>query len=100
MARKTPEGRYKAELTEELAYLFPGIRLLKNDEQLLQGVPDILALYRDRWAMLEVKESANAAHQPNQDYYIEIFDQMSFAAFIYPENHNEVLRELGKHFEG
>lgn len=99
MARKTPEGRLKEALTSDLHSQFPGCVLLKNDEQLLQGVPDLLVLYRDRWAMLEVKIAENAARQPNQDYYVEIFNNMSFAAFVYPENYDHVLAELHKHFE-
>lgn len=48
--------------------------------------------------MLEVKKSANAAHQPNQDYYVEKMNLMSFARFIYPENKKEVLHELQQSF--
>lgn len=99
MARKTPEGRFKEEFSKDLAYHFPDIVLLKNDEQLLQGVPDMLLLYNDRWAMLEFKASADAAMQPNQRYYVELFDHMSFAAFVYPENADEIMTELGRHFE-
>lgn len=98
MARKTPEGRFKEEFSKDLVYLFPDIVLLKNDEQLLQGVPDQLLLYRDRWAMLEYKASMNAAHQPNQRYYVDLFDSMSFAAMVYPENRDEVLEALQHHF--
>lgn len=99
MARKTPEGRFKEAFSKDLDYLFPGIKLLKNDEQLLQGVPDSLLLYNDRWAMLEFKASATADEQPNQRYYVELFDQMSFAAFVYPENADEIMTELTRHFE-
>jgi|SRR5690606_23117015 len=98
MARKTPEGRFKEEFNQNLAFLFPDIVLLKNDEQLLQGVPDQLCLYRDRWAMLEFKASATAALQPNQRYYVDLFDSMSFAAMVYPENADDVLEALQHHF--
>lgn len=94
MTRKTPEGRFKAELTQELYERFPGCIIMKNDEALLQGVPDMLILYNDRWAMLEVKRSLNAKRQPNQDYYVDVFNKMSFAAYISPENKEEVLHEL------
>lgn len=99
MARKTPEGRFSEELDKDLRDLFPGCVILKNDEQLLQGVPDKLILYRDKWAMLEVKKSADADRQPNQDYWIEKFDQMSFGAFVYPENKEDVLHALQQTFQ-
>lgn len=99
MSRKTPEGRFKEELTQDLEDLFPGCVILKNDEQLRQGIPDMLVLYNDRWAMLEVKASSTAAHEPNQAWYIEMFDTMSFGAFVYPENKEEVLHALQQSFE-
>lgn len=98
MTRKTPEGRFKEEFNKDLTFLFPDIVMLKNDEQLLQGVPDQLLLYRDRWAMLEFKASADAAVQPNQRYYIGLFNSMSYAAFVYPENGDDILEELQRHF--
>lgn len=74
--------------------MFPGCVVLKNDPNYLQGIPDLVIFYYNRWAMLEVKKSFNASHQPNQDYYIDKLDGMSFARFIYPENKEEVLDEL------
>lgn len=50
-------------------------------------------------AALEGKKSASAPHRPNQDYYVQQMDEMSFAAFIYPENKEEVLNELARSFE-
>ena len=97
MARKTPEGRFKEEFNKDLNFLLPDIVIVKNDEQMLQGIPDQLVLYRDRWAMLEFKASANAAVQPNQRYYIGLFNSMSYAAFVYPENGDDILEELQRH---
>jgi hypothetical protein len=48
--------------------------------------------------MLEVKDSAKAKEQPNQDYYLKRFGDMSFAAKIFPENEEEVLTALQKAF--
>lgn len=88
------ESKYQALLIDKLLELFPECFIIKNDPNYLQGVPDILILYKDRWAMLEVKASAKADEQPNQRYYVELLDRMSFAAFIYPENEKDVLNDL------
>lgn len=94
MARPTPEGRFKTEFHKTLIETFPGCVLLKNDEMMLQGVPDTLLLWGRYWAMLEFKASASAERQPNQDYWVDKFGEMSFAAFVYPENAEEILRAL------
>ncbi len=46
-----------------------------------------------------MKKSANAKHQPNQDYYIDLFNDMGFARFVYPENKNEVIKDLTRYFK-
>lgn len=88
------EAQYQAKLIKKLYQLFPGIVILKNDPEYLQGILDLTLLYRNRWAMLEVKASRRARFRPNQPYYIELLDGMSFAAAIYPENEEEVLSAL------
>jgi hypothetical protein len=92
------ESEYKKHLLRVLMKLFPGCVVLKNDSGFMQGMPDFLILHKDRWAMLEVKASATAEEQPNQRYYIERFQEMSFGAFIYPENEEEVLDALQQSF--
>lgn len=97
MARSSRlESGFQDRLIEELGELFPGCRIFKMDQ--FQGVPDILILYKDRWAFLENKKSANATKQPNQGYYARMFDRWSFSRFICPENRSEVLRDLKEHF--
>jgi len=93
------ESIFQSALINELQKIFPGCMVLKNDSSYYQGIPDLLVLYNDKWAMLECKRSSNARHQPNQDYYIEKFGKMSFASFISPENKEEVLDELQQAFE-
>lgn len=88
------ERDFQAKLIKELKVMFKGCIIVKNDPNYIQGIPDLLILYNDRWAALEVKKSATAHHQPNQEYYVDLMDQMSFAAFIYPENKEEILYEL------
>ena len=88
------ESTYQGKLIKKLKVLFPGCVVLKNDPGYLQGVPDLIILYRDRWAMLEAKANEDSPRQPNQPYYVEKLNEMSFAAFIYPENEEEVIRAL------
>ena len=88
------ERDFQAKLIKELKVMFKGCIIVKNDPNYIQGIPDLLILYNDRWAALEVKKSEHAHHQPNQEYYVDLMDQLSFAAFIYPENKEEILYEL------
>jgi hypothetical protein len=92
------ESKFQAKLIDELKHMFPGCIVLKNDPNYLQGIPDLTVFYKDKWAALEVKKSAKATHQPNQNYYVEKMNHMSFSRFIYPENKEEVLRELEQSF--
>jgi hypothetical protein len=78
--------------------IFPGCIVTKLDSGHIQGIPDLLILWNERWACLECKRSKNASHRPNQDYYVNKMNDMSFSAFIYPENKEEVLHELQQAF--
>lgn len=88
------ERDYQARLIRKLRQMFPNCVILKNDPDYLQGVPDLVIFHGDRWAMLEVKASERSPIQPNQDYYVRQLNEMSFAAFIYPSNQEEVLDAL------
>ena len=88
------ENGYQAHLIKRLKKRFPDCFILKNDTDYLQGVPDLLILNGERWAMLEVKPSEDAPLQPNQDFYINLLGGMGYASFIYPENEEVVLRDL------
>lgn len=88
------ESKFQSELIRELNKIFRGCVILKNDTNYIQGFPDLTILYKDKWAVLECKRSANEKFQPNQEYYISELDDMSFARVIYPENKEEVLDEL------
>lgn len=92
------ESDYQRNLVKKIKQMFPGCVVTRNDPKENQGFPDITIFYEDRWAMLEVKISAKAHEQPNQRYHIETMNDMSFAAFIYPENEREVLDELQRSF--
>lgn len=88
------ERAYQASLIEKLNLRFPGCLILKNDPSYRQGVPDLVMLYQDRWAAFEVKRSHEATVRPNQKHYVDLMNIMSFAAFIHPENEEEVLDAL------
>ena len=88
------ESPYQAKLIRKLKKMFPGCVVLKNDAGYIQGIPDLTILYKDHWAVLEVKASEDSPQQPNQDYYIKHLGEMSYSAFIYPENEEAVLRDL------
>lgn len=89
--RETP---FQADVVLRIRKMFPECLILRGNSASLQGIPDVLIVYGDRWAFLEFKRSANEVHQPNQDWYVDKLNQWSFAAFIFPENEEEVLREL------
>lgn len=93
------ENVYQAKLIKKLHVRFPGCIVSKMDTSYRQGFPDLLILWKNYWAVLEVKPSASASSQPNQDYYIEQLGRMSFAAYIYPENEREVLDALQQAFK-
>lgn len=88
------ERDFQAQLIKDLREMFPGCTINKQDTRENQAIPDLLILWNDRWAMLECKRASTSALQANQDWYIEHFNEMSFAAFIYPENRQEVLDAL------
>lgn len=92
------ESDFQKELKKEILNRFPGCYVLKNDPRYCQGFPDLTVLYGDKWAALEVKRSANASHRPNQDIRVEELNKMSYSAFIYPENKEEILDEVAKLF--
>jgi len=90
----TPEAKYQAGLIKRIKVRFPGCMVLKNDPVYQQGVPDLSVFHGLRWGALEVKASATAGFQPNQQHYLSTLDDMSFAAMICPENEEEVLAAL------
>lgn len=93
------ENAYQAKLIRKLKRMFPGCEILKNDSAYRQGILDLTILWGVHWAMLEVKASARSRHRPNQAYFVRQMNDMSFAAFIYPENEEEVLSALSEAFE-
>ena len=93
------ESKFQAKLIKDIKERLPDCIVLKNDPTYLQGIPDLTVFNNDRWATLEVKKSANASHQPNQDHYVEMMDRMSFSRFVYPENRDAVFSDLIDYLE-
>ena len=93
------ERDFQSKLIKEIKEMFSGCIVLKNDSSYIQGIPDLLILDKNKWATLELKRSASAKRQPNQEYYVGLMNDMSFSRFIYPENKEEVLNELREAFE-
>ena len=93
------ENKFQSKLIKEIKKLFPGCIVMKNDSSYIQGIPDLLVLYKDKWASLECKKTANARKQPNQEYYVGLMNKMSFSRFICPENKEDILNELRKAFK-
>lgn len=101
MARQR-EGKFKTHFIARLRELFPGCYILKNDAEYLQGIPDLLLLWEERWAIFEVKRkppTSSRDFEPNQEWYLEDLDRMSFAACVFPENEEEVLDALQRQFK-
>ena len=92
------ENEFQSKLIKEIKRRFPGCIVLKNDPTYIQGIPDLIILHNDKWGALECKKNSKASKRPNQEYYIGIMNQISFARFIYPENKDEVLYHLEHHF--
>lgn len=93
------ESKFQADLIKEIKDLLPGCLVMKQDANYIQGIPDLIILYKDRWAMLECKKNKKSSLRPNQQYYIDRTNEMSFSRIIYPENKEEVLSELARSLE-
>lgn len=93
------ENKFQAKLIKKLKKIFPGCIVMKSDSSYIQGIPDLLILFGSKWASLECKKSANASKRPNQEYYVNRMNEMSFSRFICPENMKEVLDDLYKTFK-
>ena len=92
------ESKFQSSLKKEIKETFPGCIVTKLDSGDIQGIPDLLVLYKNKWATLENKKEEKAKHRPNQDYYVDKMNEMSFSRFVYPENKEEVMGELKEYF--
>lgn len=90
------ESKFQANLIKEIKENLPGCIVMKTDPNYIQGMPDLLILHKNKWASLENKRSAKAKKQPNQQYYVDKMNEMSFSRFVCPENKEAVLSDLYK----
>jgi hypothetical protein len=93
------ENKFKTNLIKDIKKRFPGCMVMHTDPNEIQGAPDLIVLYGNKWASLEGKKSASASHRPKQNYYVATMNAMSFSRFIYPENKEEVLNDLQQAFQ-
>ena len=89
------ETKFQKDVKDAIWEKFPDAIILKQNNS-LQGIPDLFIFHSNKWAALECKDSEDAVHQPNQDYYVDKLNEMSYASFIFPENKEEVLNEVFK----
>lgn len=92
------ESKYQSGLIDRIKDRFPGSMVLKNDARYIQGIPDLLVLHENNWAALECKRDRKSHRQPNQSFYVNKMNRMSFARVISPENEEEVLDEMEQAF--
>lgn len=97
------ERDYQSQLIKRIKDRFSGCIVLKNDEQYCQGIPDLTIFYGSRYAILEVKRNMEEIFkqpQPNQAYYIDMFNNMGgIADYICPDTEEEVLDAIQRAFE-
>ena len=93
------ESYFQTKVKRNIKKVLPGSIVLKIPGTILQGFPDLLILYKSRWAALECKISEKASKRPNQSFWVDKLNQMSFARFIFPENERTVLHDLQQALE-
>lgn len=93
------ESEFQKGVIEDLKDMFHGIDIFKQEAH--QGIPDLILLIGDRWAMLECKRkmpTKASDYEPNQEWYIDYYNRKSFASMICPENKEEVYSALQQTF--
>lgn len=92
------ETEFAFDLKDEVKRRFPDCFIIKLDSNQVQGIPDLLVLWHNYWAILETKRGLRSVRQPNQEYYVALFDAMSFSAFVHPLNYRDVLDDMERAF--
>ncbi len=92
------ERDFQSQAIQHLGRVFAGCIILKSDSGYVQGIPDYLILCGNKWAALEFKNDEDADFQPNQKYYVDKMNKMSYAAIIHPGNKDQVFDDLQRAF--
>lgn len=58
------------------------------------SIPDVIFLKEGFWGAIECKKSKTAKYRPGQKETVAKLDEMSWARVAYPENWDEIKREL------
>lgn len=97
------ERDFQTDLVREIKRRFTNSFVLRIDPSKVPGTPtgfpDILVLWNNHWFALECKRTSNSRKRPLQDHYISKLNEMSYAAFIFPENKEEVLNAIQQTFQ-
>ena len=76
------ENKFKTKLVKEIKQRFVGSEVFHLNPVERQGAPDLLILYRNRWASLEGKQDEKSSHRPNQNYYVDKYNSTSLMSLV------------------
>lgn len=92
------ENEYQQGLKKRIKERFKHAIVAKLNPNDIQGIPDLVVIFKKHWALLECKRETDASKRPNQEFYIDFYNKWSFASFICPENEEEVLNAMEQSF--
>jgi hypothetical protein len=94
------EATFRTKFLKDVKDLSPDIIIEFADPQRRNGIPDVIIFYKKKFARIETKRSKNASKRLHQQYYIDYFNSQGiYAAFLTPENKEEVFNALRRYFK-
>lgn len=94
------ESEFRTKFLHDFKKLSPDIIIEFANANRRNGIPDVIIFYKKKHARLETKKSKDASKRQLQEYYIEYFNKQGiYAAFLMPENKEEVFNELRRYFK-
>ena len=94
------EATFRTKWLNKFKKLSPDIFIEFADPKRKNGIPDVIIFYKKKYARLETKRSKNASKRLHQQYYIDYFNSQGiYAAFLTPENQEEVYNALRRYFK-